>query len=458
MSVAKPQNRAEFKKHILTTLGSPVLEINVADEQMDVAIEDAFQFFNERNHFNGVERVYLSTPITTEFKNFFKGFETKYVDQEGGDLVRANGMVEELTLVRPGSGYPPRSTMYKADTFIQRFRDLTTENGEILLINNENDEPLDGDTLRTDLAYSSFTALEILVNNNKDRFDDDGNIDDEYGDPLETNKGLRDDVGDGLEIETYSDSIGRGLTVKVFPGRDINNGLIRVEPYHTGVNYKVGDYVTIKGGDNNAMFQVSKVKTYGPSFGVAAIREQRNFLVLPDDVVGVTRILRGRGPYSGIGPGLGSFPIMGGIGNISGNNCDNTGHGLSQYWIMQSYLALIEFMFYPPKMYNFNQRTHHLHIDGDLGDIGQTLVLETMVKPSPEVYPDLWNDLWMKWYATALVKAQWGRNLTKYAQVQLPGGIVMNGEKILGDAQEELKTLRERFAMDWADPPLDAVG
>ena len=115
-------------------------------------------------------------------------------------------------------------------------------------------------------------------------------------------------------------------------------------------------------------------------------------------------------------------------------------------------------MFMPPKMYNFNQRTHRLHIDGDLGDVGQTLVLETMVKPSPDIFPDLWNDLWLKEFAYALVKAQWGRNLTKYNQVQLPGGIVMNGDRILSDAQKELDTIRQRFAMDWADPCLDAVG
>ena len=46
MSISKPQNREEFKKHILTKLGAPVLQINVADEQLDVAIDYAFQFFN----------------------------------------------------------------------------------------------------------------------------------------------------------------------------------------------------------------------------------------------------------------------------------------------------------------------------------------------------------------------------------------------------------------------------
>ena len=44
MSFASPQNRAELKAYIKTKLGAPVLEINVSDEQMDVAINDAFQY------------------------------------------------------------------------------------------------------------------------------------------------------------------------------------------------------------------------------------------------------------------------------------------------------------------------------------------------------------------------------------------------------------------------------
>ena len=72
MSISKPQNRAEFKKHILTRLGDPVLQVNVADEQMDVAIDNAFQYFNERNHFNGVENAFLTTQVNSEFRNYFK--------------------------------------------------------------------------------------------------------------------------------------------------------------------------------------------------------------------------------------------------------------------------------------------------------------------------------------------------------------------------------------------------
>ena len=89
---------------------------------------------------------------------------------------------------------------------------------------------------------------------------------------------------------------------------------------------------------------------------------------------------------------------------------------------------------------------------------GKILALDCMVKPSPDVYPDLFNDLWLKEYAVALVRCQWGRNLTKFQQVQLPGGITMNGEQILQTGREDLKALKDRFAMDWADPVLDMVG
>ena len=401
MSVSKPQNRAEFKRHILTKLGAPVLEINVADEQMDVAIDDAFQYFNERNHFNGVERVYLSTKITQEFLENWTSFEVDYVKQEAAGQSCAPGMVEELTLAEPGTGYPPSDELIDAGV--------------------SNEQPnLASDPDRGDLLNGP----------------------------------------EGLPIITGSTTSGsgRGLSLIVYPERTTTCGLVRVAPHYTGTGYQVGDYVTVKGGNNNAIFQVTKVKTSSPTWGSHPIKQQRNFLVLPDDVVGVTKVLTGSS--SGLGGGVippGSiFPIM--MGGMMGDSCANTGFGLSHYWVMQGYLALINFMFNPPRMYNFNQRTHHLHIDGKLGSVGEMLVLECMVKPSPDVYPDLWNDMWLKEFAYALVKAQWGRNLTKYQQVQLPGGIVINGERILQDAQQELKEIKDRFSMDWADPPLDEVG
>ena len=285
MSIASPQNRQEFKEYIKMKLGAPVLQINVADEQMDIAINDAFQYFNERNHYNGVERAYLVIDTT------------------------------QVITVKSPSG-------------------------------------------EQEMTYNDFYK--------------------------EFNSGTTSD----------------------------------------GVTYKV----------------------------------QNNYMILPDNVVGVVQIMRSRSTMMGGGiiPGGMIYPIL--LNMLGGGACGNVNASLTTFYAMMEFMALLDWMFFPPRSFNWNQRTHRLTIDGDLTSRGGLLVIEVMVKPDPDVFPDLWNDMWLKEFAYALVKAQWGRNLTKYNQVQLPGGIVMNGQQILSDAQTELKEIKDRFAMDFMDPPLDLVG
>ena len=63
--MAQPASRSEFKNYCLRQLGAPVLEINVADEQIDDIIDDALQYFHER-HFDGVMRTYLKYQVTQD--------------------------------------------------------------------------------------------------------------------------------------------------------------------------------------------------------------------------------------------------------------------------------------------------------------------------------------------------------------------------------------------------------
>ena len=63
--MAKPSTRQELIDYCLRQLGAPVLEVNVDDDQIDDAVDDALQLFNER-HFDGVERMYLKYKLTQE--------------------------------------------------------------------------------------------------------------------------------------------------------------------------------------------------------------------------------------------------------------------------------------------------------------------------------------------------------------------------------------------------------
>ena len=408
MSVASPKNRDEFKQYILSKLGAPVLQINVADEQLDIAINDAFQYWNERSHFLGTEHVVLTFPMTTGFTEHFRSFTNDLTEQGIGPSVHAPGMVAELEITSPGTKYP--FPAYAQDT-------------------------------------TSSDAVELDT--------------DPLADPITTDAGLQ------IIVDTVGGS-GNGLTVWIDNARTELMGLVKVQPFNAGSGYEVGDIITIEGTDSgkNAIATVTKIKTESKVYGVENVRTQNNFITLPDDVVGVQRVFH-RGGFGmnqslgGIIPGAALGPMF--LGSLFGGSaeCNSIGYDIVSYVAMREYLATLNFLFFPPINYSFNMRTHRLFIDASSfmrETTGGFMAIECLVKPSPDVYPDVWNDMWLKEYAVALTQLAWGRNLSKYSSVQMPGGITLNGEQIKNEAMENIKILRDRFSMDWADPPLDLVG
>ena len=69
-------SRSELRDYCLRQLGAPVLEINVDDDQIDDAIDDALQYYRER-HFDGVERMYLKHQFTDADKTKFATPQTQ---------------------------------------------------------------------------------------------------------------------------------------------------------------------------------------------------------------------------------------------------------------------------------------------------------------------------------------------------------------------------------------------
>lgn len=63
--MAQPSTRQELIDYCLRKLGAPVLEINVAQEQIEDLVDDAVQYFQER-HFDGVYPTFLKYKITQD--------------------------------------------------------------------------------------------------------------------------------------------------------------------------------------------------------------------------------------------------------------------------------------------------------------------------------------------------------------------------------------------------------
>jgi hypothetical protein len=58
---------------------------------------------------------------------------------------------------------------------------------------------------------------------------------------------------------------------------------------------------------------------------------------------------------------------------------------------------------------------------------------------------DVWNDRFLKQYATAKIKYQWGSNLSKFAGIQMPGGVTLDGPRIMEEAQREIDKIEEEM-------------
>jgi len=69
-------------------------------------------------------------------------------------------------------------------------------------------------------------------------------------------------------------------------------------------------------------------------------------------------------------------------------------------------------------------------------------------------YTDIFDDIYLKRYATALIKRQWGANLSKFTGIQMLGGVEMNGSEIYSQAEEEITKLEEEMKLAY-ELPLD---
>jgi len=107
------------------------------------------------------------------------------------------------------------------------------------------------------------------------------------------------------------------------------------------------------------------------------------------------------------------------------------------------------------KPVRFNQHQNRLYIDMDWShDVtaGDYLIIECYRKIDPASYSDIFDDIYLKRYATALIKRQWGANLSKFNGVAMLGGVTMNGETIYSQALEELDKLEEQIQLSFETP------
>jgi hypothetical protein len=97
-------------------------------------------------------------------------------------------------------------------------------------------------------------------------------------------------------------------------------------------------------------------------------------------------------------------------------------------------------------------------MDLDAINDDEYLIIECYRKLDPSDFTDIYNDMWLKRYATALVKYQWGENLSKFQGIPLPGGVTLDGSQMKQEAQEEIQRLEEESRLNYEMPVMDMIG
>jgi len=135
--------------------------------------------------------------------------------------------------------------------------------------------------------------------------------------------------------------------------------------------------------------------------------------------------------------------------------------GLASFEIAQEYLALINEMFTGQPSFRYNRHADKLYLDISWGSdvtIDDFIVVEVDKILDPSTYADIWSDMFLKRYNTALMKKQWGQNLTKFEGMQLPGGVTMNGRQLYDDATTELETIQTEMSLRYELPVDHLIG
>ena len=125
------------------------------------------------------------------------------------------------------------------------------------------------------------------------------------------------------------------------------------------------------------------------------------------------------------------------------------------------HVETLEEIFVGKKPIRFNRHTDKLYIDMDWANdvaVDDYIIIDCYRTIDGDTYSDVWNDRWLLRYSTALFKRQWGLNLSKFAGVQLPGGITLDGPRILQEATEEINRLEEAMITSFSPLVHDMTG
>ena len=220
-----------------------------------------------------------------------------------------------------------------------------------------------------------------------------------------------------------------------------------------------GTTLLVRGSNGTWTTGETIVGSNGTTSTVASVslgNVDKEYFELDDSIIGVRRVL----PFSAVNTGQSYMWDIRYQMRLN-DMFDLLSTSIIYYEQVKSHLALIDQLLVGSKSFRFQRHQNRLFLDMSWNtdvSVGEYVIVECYKILNPDDWTDVYNDRFLKRYATALIKKQWGNNLKKFSGIQMPGGVTLNGKEIYDEAVAEIEYLENEAQSTYVEPPDFMVG
>ena len=252
---------------------------------------------------------------------------------------------------------------------------------------------------------------------------------------------------DGVERMYLKYKVTADDKVRLRKNKEFN--VIEKGTYADNIELESGTNTVLEGDGDLIKEDGTPLHTEDSTIVETTYEETQNYLVIPDAVISVINIF----PLSDRA-NLNMFDVR---YQLRLNDLyDFSSTSIVHYEMTMRHLDFLDHILVGEKPIRFNALSNRLYIDMDWQediDADEYLIIECYRQLDPAQHTNMFNDIYLKRYTTALIKKQWGQNLSKFNGTAMLGGVALNGPELFSTAISEQQKLEEEIRLNFEEPP-----
>lgn len=185
--------------------------------------------------------------------------------------------------------------------------------------------------------------------------------------------------------------------------------------------------------------------------------KDQKYIELSEDIYTVNRTYIGRDGVGFSGSGIFS-PIY--QFTLSDMFSGGFSADIGGYYIGKMYLDTLKDTLegLTTSVYKRYENRLYIEVSWSLLPVDSFIMIDVHAFLNPEEFPRIYGDRVFRKLAVAYTKKQWGTNLSKFQNMQLSGGVILNGRDILSEADSDIAEIEQNFQRNYSDPDLFFIG